>query len=119
MLRKVIPRLLSSVPPSLRRAVIGPPNDPNFLATLAHKLLNRLNPPDSEVYDCKGPLEGYRMCIDWNHFRSFIYGTWEPDVFRALTTNVKPGMKVIDIGAHVGYYTLLFAKCVGPSGRIV
>jgi FkbM family methyltransferase len=27
-------------------------------------------------------------------------------------------MTVLDIGAHVGYYTLLMAKRVGPSGRV-
>jgi FkbM family methyltransferase len=59
------------------------------------------------------------MSIDWNRFRSFVYGTWEPNVVRAVTTSVKPGMRVVDIGAHIGYYTLLFAKGVGSSGRVV
>jgi FkbM family methyltransferase len=31
---------------------------------------------------------------------------------------VKPGMVVIDLGAHVGYYTLLAAKLVGPEGKV-
>ena len=59
------------------------------------------------------------MSIDWNRFRSFVYGTWEPEVLRAVMTTVKPGMTVIDIGAHIGYYTLLFAKCVSPNGQVV
>jgi FkbM family methyltransferase len=28
-------------------------------------------------------------------------------------------MCVFDIGAHLGYYSLLLAKCVGPVGRVV
>jgi FkbM family methyltransferase len=32
---------------------------------------------------------------------------------------VKPGMTVIDIGAHRGFYTLLFSKKVGPYGRVL
>jgi FkbM family methyltransferase len=59
------------------------------------------------------------MQIDWNQFRSFVYGTWEPDVVSAIVSTVKPGATVIDIGAHIGYYTLLFAKCVGPTGRVI
>lgn len=31
---------------------------------------------------------------------------------------VKPGMTVIDIGAHIGYYTRLLSELVGKSGRV-
>lgn len=31
---------------------------------------------------------------------------------------IKPGMVVIDAGAHVGYYTLLAARHVGPAGKV-
>ncbi|MGC1414514.1 MAG: FkbM family methyltransferase [Candidatus Acidiferrum sp.] len=58
------------------------------------------------------------MCIDWRRFRSFVYGTWEPEFSRAVTSAAKQGMTVIDIGAHIGFHTLLFAKCVGPTGRV-
>jgi len=119
VLENVIPRLLGWVPISWRRALIGRPDKPSRVATFAHDLLNRMPPGESQVYDCQGALEGYRMSIDWNRFRSFVYSTWEPDVLRAVTATVKPGMTVIDIGAHIGYYTLLFAKCVGPSGRVL
>jgi FkbM family methyltransferase len=32
---------------------------------------------------------------------------------------LRPGMTVIDIGAHHGYYTLLASRRVGPSGRVL
>jgi FkbM family methyltransferase len=119
VLENVIPRLLGCVPISWRRAIIGRPDKPSLIATLAHNLLNRVPPGESQVYDCQGALEGYRMSIDWNRFRSFVYGTWEPEVLHAVMVTLKPGMTVIDVGAHIGYYALLFAKCVGPSGRVV
>lgn len=28
-------------------------------------------------------------------------------------------MTAIDVGAHIGYYTILFAKCVGPTGQVI
>ena len=118
MLESVIPRLLGWVPIPLRRALIGRPNNPPRAATIAHNLLNRIVPAESHVFACQGALEGYRMGIDWNRHRSFLYGTWEPNVTAAVTNTVKAGMTVIDIGAHIGYYSLLFAKCVGPTGSV-
>lgn len=31
---------------------------------------------------------------------------------------IKPGMHVADVGANIGLYSLLLARCVGPSGRV-
>ncbi len=44
---------------------------------------------------------------------------WEPggtSVFKAV---VRPGMTVIDAGAHVGYYSTLAAELVGPTGKVI
>ncbi len=43
---------------------------------------------------------------------------YEADVCRALETYVKPGAVCLDVGAHVGYMTLLMAKLAGPDGRV-
>ena len=43
------------------------------------------------------------------------FESYETDLFRQA---LKPGMQVLDIGAHIGYYTLLAAKAVGPSGHV-
>lgn len=66
-----------------------------------------------------GTLDGYRMCVDWRQFRSFIYDSWEPQVVRRIVSTIRPGMTVVDVGAHVGYYTLVFAKYVGATGRVI
>jgi FkbM family methyltransferase len=119
MFENVVPRILGWVPLSWRRAIIGRSDHPSRIATLVHNLLNRMRPTESQVFDCQGVLKGFRVSVDWSRFRSFIYGTWEPEVTNAVIAIVSPGMTVIDIGAHIGYYTLLFAKCVGPAGRVV
>ncbi len=36
-----------------------------------------------------------------------------------LLSLTKPKMRVIDVGANIGYYTLLFARLVGPSGTVI
>lgn len=35
-----------------------------------------------------------------------------------ITGHVKPGMSVLDIGANIGFYTLLLSRCVGNSGTV-
>lgn len=41
--------------------------------------------------------------------------SWATTVFLRL---IKPGMTVVDIGANIGYYTLLAAGAVGPKGKV-
>jgi FkbM family methyltransferase len=44
---------------------------------------------------------------------------WEPEVGAVLRERLRPGMVMVDIGANVGYQTLLGAQLVGPSGRVI
>jgi FkbM family methyltransferase len=48
----------------------------------------------------------------------FLLGTYERGTVRACRGLLRPGMTAIDVGAHAGYYTLLFSRLVGPSGRV-
>ena len=45
-------------------------------------------------------------------------GLIEEDVTTFLLTHVRPGMTFIDVGANVGYFTLLAAHLVQPSGSV-
>jgi FkbM family methyltransferase len=47
-----------------------------------------------------------------------ISGVWEPNVTAAFRRCVSVGDVCLDIGAHVGYYTLLASKLVGPQGHV-
>jgi FkbM family methyltransferase len=42
----------------------------------------------------------------------------EPRERRFFRKHVEPGMVVFDVGANLGFYTLLLADRVGPSGRV-
>ena len=59
--------------------------------------------------------KGYRAILD------YADGTYAPErpVVELLSRLLKPGMTVVDIGAHLGYYTLLSRKFVGETGRVV
>jgi FkbM family methyltransferase len=45
-------------------------------------------------------------------------GVWEPDETRLFKRVIKKGMIVVDLGANVGWYTLIAAKLVGNNGKV-
>jgi FkbM family methyltransferase len=45
-------------------------------------------------------------------------GRWDPCEKALYEREVRPGMTVVDAGANVGYFSLLFARWVGPTGRV-
>jgi FkbM family methyltransferase len=50
--------------------------------------------------------------------RRIFYGAYEPgevSIFRRL---LRPGDVALDVGAHVGFFTLLAAAAVGPNGEV-
>jgi FkbM family methyltransferase len=47
-----------------------------------------------------------------------LQGSYEPDETSLIRRVVRPGMHVIDIGANIGYYTIMTAAIVGPTGRV-
>lgn len=45
-------------------------------------------------------------------------GFWESWLTVFMARRIKPGMRVVDAGANLGYYTLMFADLAGSSGRV-
>lgn len=46
-------------------------------------------------------------------------GLWEASVTSWFHRVVRPGHHVVDVGANIGYFSVLAAKLVGPTGRVV
>ncbi len=46
-------------------------------------------------------------------------GFWEIEITEFVARNVRQGMVAIDVGANVGYYSLLLADLVGNTGKVV
>jgi FkbM family methyltransferase len=66
----------------------------------------------------RGPAEGLLMDVAGSR-PSYVLGTAEPEVTSFLATNIRPNDVVFDLGANVGYFTLVAAQLVRPSGRVV
>jgi FkbM family methyltransferase len=47
-----------------------------------------------------------------------ISGVWEPNITAAFKRSLGPGDVCLDIGAHIGYYSLLAARVVGLQGHV-
>jgi len=47
------------------------------------------------------------------------YGEFEPEEMGFVQRLLRPGMTVLDVGAHHGLYTLLLSKKVGGKGRVI
>lgn len=51
--------------------------------------------------------------------RIAVLRSYEPHVSRVIRKYLRPGAVVLDIGANIGYYTLLAAAAVGETGRVI
>ena len=49
----------------------------------------------------------------------YLFGIWEPAITRWVRTQLRPGDVVVDIGANIGYFSLLAAGLVGQSGTVL
>ncbi|MEO0586585.1 MAG: FkbM family methyltransferase [Planctomycetota bacterium] len=63
---------------------------------------------------------GGRMTLDLGVYPdvAMAFGLYELATERLIRRVLRPGDRFVDGGANVGYFTLLAAKCVGPSGRV-
>jgi FkbM family methyltransferase len=66
-----------------------------------------------------GPLGGQSMRVNWALHKTYVFGTHEPGVVHGLEELVQPGWTAIDVGANIGYFTLLMAKRVGAQGKVI
>jgi FkbM family methyltransferase len=114
----MITAVVEWVPQSFKIALRGQHGSPKPLANAIHSILNRLPAERYPILPCAGVLQGFRMRVDWQIHRSFVYGTWEPEVVQAIQQEVTPGMNVLDLGAQSGFYTLLLSRLVGPEGQV-
>jgi FkbM family methyltransferase len=65
-----------------------------------------------------GPLRGRPIFLTDLHCIAFALGTHERPVVRAIQTFVRVGATAYDIGANVGYISLIIAKTVGRMGTV-
>ncbi|MCL4247147.1 MAG: FkbM family methyltransferase [Anaerolineae bacterium] len=78
----------------------------------------RLIPPNTVLPVLQGELRGYKWIAGSSTHGCWL-GSYEFKKQRLLSSLIPQASIVYDIGAHVGYYTLLFSKLVGDQGKVV
>lgn len=66
-----------------------------------------------------GPAKGLLLELNPRTGAVYFEGEVEPAVQAEFTKLLRPGDVVYDIGANVGFFTLLAARLVGPTGQVV
>jgi len=67
-------------------------------------------------------VEGIKLLVDpvdESIGKLFLVHTrYEPTETDLIKSILKPGMTFVDIGANIGYYSILASKCVGENGKV-
>ena len=89
------------------------------LAAFIRGGLNRAAPTGlTQVKVAAGDLAGYSILLDMQVDKDYWLGTYEPELQAALRELIQPGAVVYDVGANIGYVTLLLAKAAGETGKV-
>jgi FkbM family methyltransferase len=74
----------------------------------------KLIPRNWSVPILQGPLRGNKWIVG-SQRHAFWLGFYEPDMQRRFAGEIKPGGVFYDIGANVGYYSLLASNLIAPG----
>ncbi len=97
----------------------------NFSAISQKRLIGRLLrfllyliPPTMVVPVLQGSLRGKKWITGSGNHGCWL-GSYEYEKQTLFAEIIKEGSIVYDIGAHVGYYTLLASELTGPGGKVI
>jgi len=71
------------------------------------------------IFIIQGPLKGKRWIVGAGDNNGFWLGSYELETPRILEQNISIGDVVYDIGANVGFYTLLASFLTGKRGQVL
>jgi FkbM family methyltransferase len=109
-------KLAGWMPPSWRDALDGlRSRHPRFNALIKRFILVASR---GDATIARGVGEGLRFNAA-NSAMGFLMGTHDPISQGALKMLLKPGMAFFDIGANVGFFSVIAARLVGPGGQVV
>ncbi len=89
------------------------------LAKVIRGSLNRLAPHGlTRISVAAGGLAGATLLLDLQEEKDYWLGTYEPELQSTVAELVHPGAVVYDVGANIGYISILLARSIGEKGRV-
>jgi len=90
------------------------------LGGLLHSLSHRILPPDQRVrmQVQAGPARGIYLELSPRTGHAYFRGEPEIETQKVVVERLKPGMVFYDLGANIGYFSLLAARLVGSVGQV-
>jgi len=83
-----------------------------FFGTLNKKIVAKIKTNTATI-------DGHQMLLDSHDSLNLsIDGVYEIEQTNYIKSVLKPGDFVLDIGANIGYYSLIIAKKIGPNGKV-
>jgi FkbM family methyltransferase len=111
----LVSTLARLLPDSLKRSLyrVKP------LAKVIRAGLNRSAPVGLvDIPVAAGALAGMRLQLDLQTEKDYWLGTYEMELQQAVASRIKNGWVVYDVGANIGYVSLIFARAVGATGKV-
>lgn len=101
--------LVRYAPPGVRRERLWKDRVEPYLGWHEHRFAART------VFGCW--MRGDTQEVLQQHV--YYFGVWEPNLTAWLTQRLQPGATMIDVGANIGYFTLLAARRVAERGHVL
>jgi FkbM family methyltransferase len=100
---------------SIEQAIVGAfrPIRVRGKGRLLSSLLPHIGDRQANVFGCSMNLD----LSDWIQ-RNIYFGTYEREETEIVKRYLRSGMTFVDVGANVGYYTVLAASLVGSTGHV-
>lgn len=88
---------------------------------LVHRALHKLSAHSGVRLDGTATWGGRFRCDlhDFIASRIYYFGIWEPNLTSLLMRRLAPGDVFVDVGANMGYFSVLASRLVGDAGRVV
>ena len=114
--RSWVGALLLRTPASLRSIRNLP-----ILGDFVHRLSHRVLPDDERVWAQieAGPAKGLWFELNPRTGQNYLRGDAEPALQKILAEKLQGGMVFYDLGANIGLFSMLAARHVGQSGRVL
>jgi len=91
-----------------------------LLGEFSHKLARRVLPAGARINTRVRKGQGVGLCLylDPRYEAQYAAGLHETALLESLAAHLRQGDVFYDVGAHIGFISLVSARLVGPKGRV-